>query len=148
MKKETVLEIEEIFDVPFFSHGSYEETFDGFKIKTSKAEYKILIENMQWCCEDWGYFSTNDNPKEFVGKNLLSVNISGNEAARKIEFEKAKKRNDSGLEYVDFRDAQFVDFVMDDGSVLQFAVYNCHNGYYGHDVLFLKNKKKLLYSSL
>ena len=42
--------------------------YDGYKIKTEKHEFYILIENGQCCCEDWGYFFLNDDEKEIFMK--------------------------------------------------------------------------------
>ena len=46
-----------------------------------------------------------------------------------------------------FGGIQFVDFVTDRGT-FQLAVYNSHNGYYGHGILVLKNDEVLLEDDL
>lgn len=106
--------------------------FDGYKIITDKHEFNILIENGQCCCESWGYFYLNDNIVDFIGSELLEVNLTDT-ALNKQKVEKSGYYEDEG-------GIQFVDFVTNKG-VLQFAVYNAHNGYYGHSIIFTKDKE-------
>jgi hypothetical protein len=112
--------------------GGYGE-YDGYKIKTSEHEYLILIDNGQCCCEDWGYFSSDDDLERFIGKNLLSVECTDTA----LNTQKVEKTAPYGF---DCGGIQFVDFKMSDGSVLQFAVYNEHNGYYGHPIIIAKDE--------
>jgi hypothetical protein len=49
--------------------------------------------------------------------------------------------------YEDEGGIQFVDFVTDKG-VFQLAVYNAHNGYYGHGILVAKDDEILLNDTL
>ena len=109
-------------------YGSY----DGYKVTTNKHEYHLLIENGQSCCESWGYFESNDNIEEFIGSKLLDVKLTNTA----LNVQKLKSE---GLEYgFDSGGIQFVDFETNKG-VLQIAVYNAHNGYYGHDIIFAKD---------
>lgn len=107
-------------------------SYDGYRIKTDKHEFYILIDNGQCCCESWGYFYLNDNEQEFVGTELREVNLTDT-ALNKSKVEKSNYFEDEG-------GIQFVDFVTDKG-VLQFAVYNAHNGYYGHPIIFAKDEQ-------
>lgn len=106
--------------------------YDGYKIITSDHEYVILIDNGQCCCESWGYFTSNDNPDDFIGKELLSVELT--DVALNI---KAVENSDY---YDDCGGIQFVNFNTNGGDVLQFAVYNAHNGYYGHPIIVAKDE--------
>ena len=134
---EKIISITEVFNVPLEKHGfSHWYKFDGFKIVTSKHTYIILIDNGQCCCEHWGYFSSEDDFSKFIGKQLASVVLT--DTALKQE-----KVEESGY-YDDCGGIQFVDFKMTDGSVLQFAVYNAHYGYYGHSVFIAKDEDILL----
>lgn len=107
-------------------------SYDGYRIKTDKHEFNILIDNGQCCCESWGYFYLNDDEQEFVGSELLEVNLT-DKALNKQKVEESDYYDDCG-------GIQFVDFVTDKG-VLQFAVYNAHNGYYGHPIIFAKDEE-------
>lgn len=107
--------------------------YDGYRIKTEKYEFNILISNEQNCCEDWGYFYLNDDEQEFVGANLLEVNVTD------VALNKQKVEETSPWGF-DGGGIQFVDFVTDKG-VLQFAVYNGHNGFYGHSIIFAKDEE-------
>lgn len=123
-------------------------TYDGYKIVTSEHEYTILIDNMQNCCENWGYIVSEDNFEDFIGKELISVELTDT-ALNKDNIEniaKYKEDVDSIIKSVrlDWGGIQFVDFKTTDGNVLQFAVYNEHNGYYGHSIIVAKDNEILL----
>ncbi len=107
-------------------------SYDGYRIKTDKHEFNILIDNGQCCCESWGYFYLNDDEQEFVGSELLEVNLT-DKALDKQKVEESDYYDDCG-------GIQFVDFVTDKG-ILQFSVYNAHNGYYGHPIIFAKDEE-------
>lgn len=77
-----------------------------------------------------GYFYLNDNEQEFVGSELREVTLTDTALNTEVVEESGCCR----------ADIQFVNFVTDKG-VLQFAVYNEHNGYYGHPIFFIKDKE-------
>ena len=108
---------------------------DGFEIKTDTHTWLILIDNGQSCCEDWGYIVSNDHFKKFLGKEVISVKLTDKALNTKM-VEKEKEIYEGGI--------QFVDFNFSDGDSLQFAVYNSHNGYYGHDIVVARDKKVIL----
>lgn len=110
--------------------------YDGYKVKTTDHEYLILIDNGQCCCEEWGYFSSDDNFEDYLGKELQAVELTDKALNKKAV-------DDSGY-YEESGGIQFVDFKMVGGSVLQFAVYNSHNGFYGHPIIFAKDEDILL----
>lgn len=101
--------------------------YDGYEIETESHHFYVLIENEQNCCESWGYFSSDDNTQDYIGKNLVEVQLTDKGL-------NAKAVEESGY-YDDCGGIQFVDFRFSDGSVLQLAVYNAHNGYYGHGII-------------
>lgn len=113
---EQIISIEDTsFRLDSKSYGSY----DGFVIKTTEQEIKLGIGNGQSCCENWGYFITNDEPDTFIGADVLGVDIVNT----CLEKEKAPKMYEG--------DAMFVNIETTKGT-LQFTAYNEHNGYYGH----------------
>ncbi len=115
--------------------------YDGYLIKTDEHEYHILIDNGQSCCESWGYFSSEDDFDDFIHKELKEVRLTDTALNQKVV--------ENVLPYgLDYGGIQFVDFVMVDGDVLQFAVYNEHNGYYGHSILVAKDAEILLSDTL
>lgn len=145
---EKILSIKEILDVvtdqdmyelkigdkfPFKTRESGSLGFDGYQIDTSEHRYYLLIRNGQCCCENWGYFASNNNFEEFIGKNLLSVELTDLALNTKAVDDSGYRDDAGGIQFVNFR--------MSDGSVLQFAVYNAHNGYYGHNIVFLKDEE-------
>lgn len=105
--------------------------YDGYKIETTEHVYHILIANEQNCCETWGYFTSEDDFNKFIGEELVSVELTDTALNRK-KFEVSDYYEDNG-------GIQFVDFKFANGAVLQFAVYNAHNGYYGHPIIMAKD---------
>ena len=114
--------------------------YDGYKITTEKTEYLILIDNGQCCCESWGYFVSEDDINDYIGKDLIDVALTDKALNN-------KKLKESGY-YDDCGGIQFVDFKFSDGSVLQFAVYNAHNGYYGHPIIVAKGDEIICQDTL
>lgn len=112
-------------------------SYDGYYVETDLHKYLILIDNGQCCCESWGYFASNDNFDDFIGKELESVELTDT-ALNTDTVEKSGYYGDTD------GDIQFINFKMSDGDVLQFAVYNAHNGYYGHPIYFVKDTDILL----
>jgi hypothetical protein len=157
MNKEKLVAIEEIQDLKLSNLDKFSKkarpgvtqafdtaliyaAYDGYKITTSEQEYLILIHNGRCCCERWGYFASEDDFSNYIGKTLLGVSLT-DKALNTKKVEESKYYDDCG-------GIQFVDFRFTDGSVLQFAVYNAHNGYYGHPIIIAKDRKILLKKTL
>jgi len=114
---EHILSIEEI------EEGSGFDGLSGYAITTSKQVIKFLVESFQLCCEEWGYMTTNDNTNDFVGAKVLAIKRVA------ADYSKLPIVPDDD----EFINTIFVDIETNIG-VLQFAAYNAHNGYYGHEV--------------
>jgi len=69
---------------------------------------------------------SEDEPADYIGAELLKVELT--DVA--LNKEKVEKTAQYGF---DGGGIQFVDFVTTKG-VFQLAVYNAHNGYYGHGI--------------
>jgi len=106
--------------------------YDGFAIVTNKQTIKIGIDNEQDCCERWGYFVSEDELDYFIGAQIIDLTITDTELKTGLV-----KKHDA--EYRDEGDIMFVNVNTDKGT-LQFAAYNCHNGYYGHEA-FVKSEQ-------
>lgn len=91
----------------------------GYEIVTDKQNVTLLIDNDQSCCEDWGWFWSNDNPQDFIGAELLGISITDTA----LRSEKVVDVHEG--------DTMFVNIETSNG-LLQFVAYNAHNGYYGH----------------
>lgn len=111
---ETILKINEYSD----------NEFDGYEIETSQQKIQLLISNGQSCCESWGYLTSNDDLDEFIGSELLEIQTVDK------SYNKEKLEENGVQEY----ECIFIDLVTNQG-LLQFVLYNSHNGYYGHTVL-------------
>lgn len=103
-------------------------TMDGYEVETNLHKIRVLIDNSQSCCESWGYIQSEDDLTPYIGSELIDINLT--DTANNVEMLK----NES-LEYgFDRGGIQFVDFATRKGT-FQLAVYNAHNGYYGHGII-------------
>jgi len=107
-----------------------DEAWEGFHVLTNKRSIEVYISNDACCCESWGHLSSVDDPQEFVGAKLLSVTSVDSALNEKTD----PGDIDEGTVY-------FVNFKTDRG-ILQLAVYDNHNGYYGHSVQITGLKEK------
>ncbi len=129
---EKILNIEVVSNCKLYNKEGNLYYCDGYVIKTNLQEINIGISNGQDCCEYWGYITSEDNFKNFIGAELLSVEIVDGEY-------KSKKVNLP--EDVSSDDCVFVNVQTSEGT-LQFVLYNVHNGYYGHSVIISSNQIK------
>jgi hypothetical protein len=102
-------------------------SMDGYKVTTDKTEILVLIDNGQSCCESWGYMASEDDLSAYIGAELQRVLVTDTALNRE-----AVER--SGFYDGECSNIQFVDFETSKG-VFQLAVYNAHNGYYGHGIV-------------
>lgn len=110
-------------------------SMDGYRVKTDEHEILVLIDNGQSCCEDWGYFSSDDDVKTHIGAMLSDIELTDTA----LNVQGIKERFEYGL---DEGSIQFVTFKTDRGD-FQLAVYNSHNGYYGHGIIVAEDGKIL-----
>lgn len=108
-------------------------SMDGYVVTTTNHTYRVLIDNEESCCESWGYFSTDDNLEDYIGSELISVELTD----KALKTEPIEE-----LEYLDCGGVQFVTFKTSKGD-FQLAVYNGHNGYYGHGIIVAEDDKIL-----
>ena len=117
-----------------YGYGEY----DGYKVESEQGNVQILITNGQSCCESYGYFSTEDDLQRFIGAELLDIELT--DTALKTE-------PIDEIQYLDEGGVQFITFKTSKG-VFQLAVYNGHNGYYGHGIYIFRNGECILNSVL
>lgn len=109
--------------------GFYRE-YAGWVVNTTEQVIKIGIADDQHCCENWGYFITNDDINGFIGADVLSVEI-----VDKCLIKEAAPSLYEG-------DAMFINIETSSGT-LQFTVYNDHNGYYRHEAVVVSKQLKV-----
>ena len=119
--------------------NSWGALLDGYLVDTDKHRYRVLIDNYQQCCENSGYLSSEDDLTAYVGAELLEVRLT-DKALNTIAVEESGYYDDGG-------GIVFVDFITNRG-VFQLAVYNAHNGYYGHPILIDKDGEAILDDSI
>lgn len=118
--------------------GSYPRQYDGIRITFDDGEELFFgINTDQYCCETVAYLHSVDDPEEFIGANFLRLDERDTWPENVGEEEP---------EYWDGGGFQAIDVVTDRG-IMQFVVYNEHNGYYSHGTI-LKFRDKLDYDRL
>lgn len=103
--------------------------FDGFNITTSEQVVFMGISNGQSCCESWGYFLSHDDFSEFIGADLISVEVV--DTALNISQVADLQDDESSIMFVNINTSN---------GLLQFVAHNTHNGYYGHEALVISNQ--------
>lgn len=119
---EKILKIEEHYE------GERWSRMAGYIITTTEQVIKLLIDDEGQCCENWGYFMSEDDINDFVGADLLDIKITDTELREGLLEQHELDVNDRWFE----GGVMFVDIITSNG-VLQFVAYNEHNGYYGHE---------------
>ena len=99
-------------------------SMDGYKVTTKDHAFLVLIDNGQSCCESWGYMASEDKLDDFIGANLREVTLT--DTALKTMKMDDVYIGDGGIQFVNFETSR---------GTLQLAVYNGHNGYYGHGII-------------
>ena len=128
--KEFIQSIEILDDYKFTDDDR--TVYDGYLITTNLQKIYVVIRSGQSCCENYGYLSTLDDDKDFIGAELQKIRIT-NKALNSIVKNKMKD------ECLDIEECVFVDFITSEGK-FQIVVYNIHNGYYGHNVKIISKQ--------
>lgn len=135
--------MERIGHISFGSFQIHQKEFCGVIINTTKQTILIGIDNCHRCCENYGSFAvkneahidTNDDLREFVNANLLDIKVvDTSNSVIALDYLKDEK--------VHLDSAMFVNIYTSNG-VLQFVMYNEHNGFYGHSITILSKQLSL-----
>lgn len=112
--------IEQIY--PDYFEKQDGDELEGLFIKTNMGDIKILISNGQYCYEDSGYLflETPDNINNFIGAEIIKI--------EDVCVGLTADKDGCGFECGGETQLK----VTTNKGVLQFAVYNSHNGYYSH----------------
>ena len=92
---------------------------EGYKITTNTGVLLLLIDNYQLCREGWGHISSEEDFEDFIGCQIDDVRI--------VDEDLCNLDTDGWWA----GGAMFINLETVKGT-LQFALYNEHNGYYGH----------------
>lgn len=102
-------------------------TYSGYRIKTEKDELLLLIFDNQNCCEQWGYACSDENFDDYIGADFIKYEeVYSEDLGSKVDL------------YGDVSGMCFLNIYTSRGK-LDFAVYNAHNGHYGHTALLKVN---------
>lgn len=104
-----------------------DKRWKGYEVTTSSQVIEIKIDNDQQCCESFGTICSNEDFDYYIDSELVGIDILDKE----FELKEILIKNISD-EYDGY--AIFVNLITNLGTI-QFALYNQHNGYYGHDVV-------------
>ena len=106
-----------INDEFILKNNSY-DTLEGLYITTDKGGITLLIDNQSQCCESYGsgFLETPDDISKYIGAKIISI----------------EDTNDSELNPDDEESCETQLRITTNLGVLQYAVYNSHNGYYSH----------------
>ena len=106
--------------------------WEGYHITTEKDDIYFLIQGEQQCCEDAGYICSEDDLDYFIGAEVLDIELTD------TGLENTKLEKNYCIDDFNCGGIQFITFKTSKG-VFQFAVYNSHNGYYGHNIKVIWN---------
>ncbi len=125
--------MEKIISITEYEEKANWHYMGGYRITTEVQEIKLLIDTQQDCCERAGYFMSGDVFSEYVGANLLSIELTDT-ALNSVDFtahELDGKYFEGGIMFVTLETS---------AGPLQFVAYNEHNGYYGHDAVVISTQ--------
>lgn len=112
-------------------------------VKTHNNCFTAEIDTSRNCCEIYGgYIICEDDVSAFIGSSLLKISLT--DVALNNHIVKEINSLQNSHHSCDFHKIQFINFETTKG-VLQFVVYNCHNGYYGHDITISRDDS-IIYS--
>ena len=106
------------------------DMYFGVEIKTTNSVIKAYISPDYGCSEIYGAMISQDDVSFFVGAKLKTIYLTDVACNTEYVDHILSCDNDGG----DYCNIQFINFETDKG-VLQLTVYNCDNGYYGHDII-------------
>ena len=96
----------------------WRESYEGLIIETDNGSIKLVISDSQSCCEQWGalFFETPDDISQFVGAKILQI-------------------QDIDINHDDEINNETQLRITTDRGIIQYAIYNEHNGYYSHGTI-------------
>jgi hypothetical protein len=133
--------IEKIEDCEFdlksnnVAYNPHSKHLVGYRITTDKQTILIGIEDFQGCCENWGYLTTEDSINDFIGAEIVGIEVIDD------SYETHPLTKDSSVANWESDETVvvFIDVNTSRGK-LQFVAYNEQNGYYGHTVIVSSNQ--------
>ena len=102
--------------------------YDGVIITfDDNTQLKFGINDSQDCCEQWGYLHSVDEVEEFIGAEYLGYE-ERNTWPEQVKESECDMGGGGGFQAIDVKTSN---------GVMQFVVYNSHNGYYSHSTILI-----------
>lgn len=127
--------MEQILKIDEHSDGEDWNTKGGYVITTNNQTIKLLMDTDQQCCENAGYFISEDDFTQFIGAEIFDIKVTDTELKEGLLKQHDLDINDKWFE----GGVMFVDIITSKGT-LQFVAYNEHNGYYGHEAKIISEQ--------
>ena len=114
----------EILDISIVKMKGYE----GYRIKTEQDNIKFVVDNSKNVGELWGYLSTPEDLKDYIGVEYLGYTSDSRD----------KTKVSNSIERLS--NCQFLNIKTSNGDI-DFVVYNaCSNFYHKETLLIINNK--------
>ena len=137
--------IEEIENKNIPTLGKYNR-YDGFVITfDNDTTLALIVSSGQSCCEQYGAVTTEENLQDYIGAEYIQHDIVDQQLAVRSNI--IADSNIYDIPSLDSGDIIFLNVQTDRGT-LQFSVYNCHNGYYGHAAYVYYQDQQVLETTL
>src|SRR4051812_16325401 len=91
--------MEKIIAIKEYQSGEYYYKEGGYEIITDKQSIKLTMDDQQSCCENYGYFMSNDDTAEFIGAEVKDVYLTDT-ALNKIKVEELEKDEECSILFV------------------------------------------------
>lgn len=102
--------------------------YEGYRIKTEQDNIKFVVDNSKNVGELWGYLSTPEDLKDYIGAEYLGYTSDSRD----------KTKVSNNIERLS--NCQFLNIKTSNGDI-DFAVYNaCGNFYHKETLLIINNK--------
>ena len=132
------MEIEHEHEVIKYIEYFDERNWEGYRIKLIGKTIEVRISNEPQCCELWGVIASSDDLNNVYGWHLYSIDVVKDlgKDNKNILISNIPQKDGEETEVC------FVNLNTNHG-IIQFALYNSHNGFYGHDVCISSYKEEI-----
>lgn len=102
--------------------------YEGYRIKTEQDNIKFVVDNSKNIGESWGYLSTPEDLKDYIGAEYLGY------------YSNSKEKTKLSNEIEKLANCQFLTIKTSNGEI-DFTIYNSCGNFYGKETLLILNNK-------